>query len=253
MISERTFASSFHDFWKELFPLLTPSTVHLLYSGHVERLNDEFKRPYKEISHNKNVRDAAVVAEFAYFLAKEAIENNIPIRDVYNDTEYCEKIQQTAIDLITRYDRKPETSDWHLNPSELEDGYQISIRYSSFVKMFQQSNKISFQLPIPGAGFLSPCSADLAIDDSLFEIKSVSRNLASADIRQLIIYLALSRIKNTYTWQNAGFFNPKKGTYLFFKVEDLIDTISGGKPAITIFDELIDYVCTSNVQIDSVF
>jgi hypothetical protein len=253
MISERTFASSFHDFWKELLPLLTPSTVHLLYSGHVERLHDEFKQPYFEMSHNENVRDAAVVAEFAYFLAKEASEKNVSIREIYNDVDISGKIQKIAVDLITRYDRKMDSSDLQLNEFELEDGYQISLRYESFFKLFSPDEKISFQLPIPGAGILSSCNADLAIGHSLYEVKTVTRNLSSNDIKQIIIYLALSKNKNTYKWQNVGFFNPKKSTYLEFDIEDLIGTISGGKPAITIFDEIIDFICSSDVQFDSVF
>ena len=41
MISERTFATSFPDFWQELLPLLTPACVHLLNAGHEEHLQDE--------------------------------------------------------------------------------------------------------------------------------------------------------------------------------------------------------------------
>lgn len=252
MITERMLADSFPDFWKELLPLLTPSCVHLLNSGHRMHLLNEYGVALTFVESREQTRDSAIVSEFAYYLAKEAFSLSVSIQDAFNDYDLCNKAQNCAIGLVNMYEGASILPDTILNDSELEEGLELALRYEPFVRLLG-TEKCIFQIPIQGAGVLKACEADMAIGDCLIEIKTVKRSLAGKDIRQLIIYLALSAASHKTIWQNAGFFNPRRASYHKFRTTELIELLSGGKAAVDVFAELIDFICSSDVQLDSTF
>jgi len=253
MISERSFVSSFHDFWQELFPLLTPSCVHLLNIGHEEHLHDEGGRKIDPVENNKETRDAAIVSEFAYHLAREAFLKNLSVRDAFDDVSIRHTAQVLAFELVNRYEGKNVLRGANLNAAELDEGLQLAFRYELFVRLQSGAKRCSFQIPIKGCGFLQACAADLMIGDYLVEVKTVRRPLAGKDIRQLVIYLALGSVTPHYSWRYAGFFNPRRSTFYRFRVNELIDLISGGKSVVDVYAELLDFTCSSDVQLDNIF
>lgn len=253
MITERKFAASFQDFWKELLPLLTPSCVHLLNTGYGVQLLDDYGVALAPVESRVQTRDSAIVSEFAYHLAKEAFSISVSAQDANNDKDLCNKAQNYAIELVNMYEGANVISDMYLNAAELEEGLELALRYESFIHHFESSEKCVFQIPIQGAGFLRACEADMAIGDCLIEIKTVKRSLAGKDIRQLIIYLALSAASHKIIWEQAGFFNPRRATYHKFRTTELVELLSGGKTTVDVFAELIDFICSSDVQLDSTF
>ena len=198
-------------------------------------------------------RDSAVVSEFAYHLAKEAFSLSLSVQDAYNDSDKCNKAQNRAIRLVNMYEGASVLTDTVLNVAELEEGLELALRYESFVRHFGSAERCSFQIPIQGAGFLRACEADMAIGDCLIEIKTVKRSLAGKDIRQLIIYLALSAASHKTIWEHAGFFNPRRASCHKFRTTELVELLSGGKATVDVFAELIDFICSSDVQLDSSF
>ncbi|RJP74752.1 MAG: hypothetical protein C4522_22535 [Desulfobacteraceae bacterium] len=253
MITERMLADSFQDFWKELLPLLTPSCVHLLNRGHGMQLLNEQGVALSPVESREQTRDSAVVSEFAYHLAKEAFSLSLNVHDAFGLKDVCKNVQNRAVRLVNMYEGARVLPDTVLNIEELEEGLELAIRYESFVRHFGKNQKCVFQIPIQGAGFLRACSADMAIGDCLIEIKTVKRSLAGKDIRQLIIYLALSAASHETVWQQAGFFNPRRASYHVFRTTELLELLSGGRAAVDVFAELIDFICSSDVQLDSSF
>lgn len=253
MITERSFASSFPDFWQELLPLLTPSCVQLLNTGHEERLQDAGGRELDPVETNAETRDAAVVSEFAYHLAKEAFVRTLAVRDAFDDNSIRGVAQVAAFELVNRYEGRNVLPDASLNEAELNEGLQLAVRYESFARSQGGAKQCSFQVPIKGCGFLHACAADLAIGDYLVEVKTVKRSLAGKDIRQLVVYLALSSVTRPAPWRHAGFFNPRRSTFHRFRVQELIDLMSGGKSIVDVYAELLDFTCSSDVQLDSAF
>jgi len=253
MITERQFVSSFPDFWQELLPLLTPSCVHLLSAGHEERLQDESGVEINAVAAREETRDAAVVSEFAYHLAREAFQRALPVSDAFNDNTVRSVAQTSAFDLVNRYEGRNVLPDASLNAAELDEGMELAIRYESFARLYGGAERCAFQVPIKGCGFLHACSADLVIGDYIVEVKTVKRSLAGKDIRQLVVYLALSSVTHPYPWQHAGFFNPRRATFHRFRTHALIDLMSGGKSVVDVYTELLDFTCSSDVQLDSTF
>lgn len=253
MITERAFAASFPEFWQELLPLLTPSCVHLLNAGHEEHLEDVHGRELDAVDSNDETRDAAVVSEFAYYLAREAFTRRLSVSEAFAEPSLQGAAEAAAFRLITRYEGSKILPGASLNAGELDEGWQLATRYESFAKTHGGPERCIFQTPIKGCGFLRACAADLVIGDYLVEIKTVKRTLAGKDIRQLIVYLALSSVEQVGPWCYAGFFNPRRSTFYRFRVRELIDLMSGGKSVVDVYTELLDFTCSSDVQLDSVF
>lgn len=253
MINERAFASAFHDFWRELLPLLTPSCVHILSTGHEVVLSNEAGEALPPVTVRDKSRDSAVVSEFAYHLAHAAMSHSMTILDTTRNAEIFDTAQTKAIDLVNEYEGKIDFADTTLNTAEIEEGIELAQRYEAFVRHESQSGQVQFSVPIPGAGFMPACNADMAIGDYLVEVKTVKRSLAGKDIRQLIIYLALSAASGGPIWTHAGFLNPRRSTFHKYRTTELIKIMSGGKSVVDVFGSFSDFVCSSDVQLDTAF
>ncbi len=99
MISERTFATSFGSFWAELLPLLTPSFVHMISEVHKEHLSDEFGLTLLPIERRASA-DSAVIAEFAFYLAKSATDKGMTIKAAYDDASLRNDARVTAATTV---------------------------------------------------------------------------------------------------------------------------------------------------------
>ena len=253
MISERTFARSFTGFWSELLPLLTPKFVHLVNEGFKTHLTDEYGDALSPIQKNPEIRDPAVLAEFAFYISQLSIQEGKKVNEIINNDNYLNKAQHYAYEVVTRYEGGMLSIDLPLIPKEVEEGLEIALNYERFFKIYCKNKQIDFGPIISGAGFISECKADISIGNTLFEVKSVDRNIASKYIRQLVVYLALQGITGDRKWTYAGFFNPRRAVYHKFRIDDFISQMSGGKPSLKVFQELIDFVSNRDIQFDSIF
>jgi hypothetical protein len=134
----------------------------------------------------------------------------------------------------------------------MQEAFALAQNYNRFFNVRAQGQSIEFGPEIPGAGFLSLCKGDMSIGNALFEVKTVDRNLSGKDIRQLIVYLALQAATGERRWLRAGFFNPRRAVYYEFGVDEIVERMSG-RSAVEVFQELVGFVCTSDVQVDVAF
>jgi hypothetical protein len=252
MISERTFARSFASFWDELLPLLTPSFVHIISEVYKERLTDDFGFMLDPIPRRADA-DSAVIAEFAFYLTKSAMEAGMTIKAAYDDERIRNEAFKTAALVVSYYEGAVQYPRTDLREDESLEGFEIAQNYRYFFEQVPVKGTIEFLPRIRGAGFLQNCQADLAIGPALFEVKTVNRNLASKDIRQLIIYLALQAATGERKWSWGGFFNPRKAEYRQFAVDEVLAQVSGGRSSSEVYHFLIDFVSSSDVQFDTAF
>ena len=252
MISERSFASSFEGFWSELLPLLTPTFLHTMSEMYKEPLTDPFGIPLKPIPKAADTA-SAVVAEFAFYLAKCAIQNGITVRTAFGDEGLRSNAEMTAADAVRRYEGAFQYPSVKLRNDELSEGFMIAENYQRFFAQIPRMDRPEFEPTVRGAGFLETCRADVSIGQALFEVKTVDRNLASKDIRQLIVYLALQAATGERRWTVGGFFNPRKAEYHEFAVDDLIAQISGGRSSSEVYHTLVHFACSWDIQFDTAF
>lgn len=253
MISERAFSEGFHGFWRELLPLLTPAFIRILNSGHQEELCGKDGRPLGPVPARNDSRNSSVVAEFAYNLAAAAIHEAASVEAASGNPGILLAAQTKAIARVNRLEGYDAFPDVRLNRAEIWEGVALAARYEAFFRETRAEGEIRFGVPIPGAGFLSACEADVTVGDCLVEVKTVSRALASKDVRQLVVYLALAASGSAGRWPNAGFLNPRRSTYYWFTVQELVEYMAGGRAATDVYADLIEFACSSDVQIDARF
>lgn len=253
MISERTFARSFTSFWDELLPLLTPSFVHVINQNYKVRLTDDNGFFLGTVERRANT-DSAVIAEFAFNLVKSATEAGITLKAAYENPEIRKEAFAKATLIVSYYEgfvQYPPRTD--LDEDEFLEGFEIAENYLRFFEQIPIKGTIQFLPAIAGAGFIENCQADLAIGKALFEVKTVDRNLASKDMRQLLVYLALQAATGDRKWTLGGFFNPRKAEYLEFAIDEVLAQISGGRSSSEVYHLLLDFVSSWDVQLDTSF
>ena len=158
MISERTFARAFASFWAELLPLLTPSFVHVINEAYKQRLRDDFGLLLGPIERRTN-SDSAVIAEFAFYLTKSAIEAGITIKAAYDDTAIRSEAVTTAALVVNSYEGAVQYPRTDLAEDELLEGFELAENYIRFFEQIPIKGAIQFLPVIPGAGFLENCQA----------------------------------------------------------------------------------------------
>lgn len=250
MISEKSIASVFKGFWSQSLPLLTPSFVRVFNEANQKDLTEYPLSKIKPVPIGAQVQKHDLVAEFAFQLAKLAHEKSLWIGELKLDQNNIDTAYLSTVSFLKKY----TTDDGRivLNEKEVEESLILAEQYDYFIDK-QRSSDIEFSPQVAGAGFLGLCKADLSIDETLYEVKTVSRNIAGKDIKQLLIYLALQHSTGHQRWKYAGFYNPRKAQCYRFSIDHLIYMTSGGKSTSEVFSDIIDFLCSRGVELDTAF
>ena len=254
MISERQLSRGFHQFWREVTPMLSPHFVTLFneaYERAIER-PDGTRTPAVA---SQGVTDRSIVAEYSFQIVKTAYRQSVPLSDVCGCPTLLSEAEQIALMLIQEYEGANLHFRSALTETERAEAALLVRNYDDFLSYLTKCRDllIEFTPQIRGSGFLSSCVADLSISETLFEVKTVDRNIAGKDIRQLLVYLALQSATGTRRWSHAGFFNPRRATFYKFSIDRVIPLLSGGRLASEVFMEMIEYFGTRDLQLDSTF
>ncbi|GAA5097260.1 hypothetical protein GCM10023210_32090 [Chryseobacterium ginsengisoli] len=242
MISERDLAEKFTDVWKQHFPLLTSSYMKLFNEAKPKIINQEIIT-----NHSEDIR-YDLVSQLAFNIVEKVSLKKSDYDDVWKEKNLKPIIEQTAFEIWRK-----SLSYKEINFLQVEEKDCQNICNNIFEFLNKKTVvSSSFKPRFSGYGIISDLIGDLQIDGILYEIKTVQRNFRSSDIKQLIIYLALSHVRGDVIWEYAGLYNPRKGTYCVFNVEKLIYDISAGKSISESFKSLLDSF-TREVNIDSRF
>lgn len=252
VISEKTVASVFNNFWEETLPLLTPSFVRVFNEAHCEVLSDLPFSNFARIPIAPEVKVHDLVAEFAFCAAEVSHSSGLTISALSHDQTKIKETYSKAVGFLKRYESEDDLI--LLNEVEIDEGFKLAEQYQHFFEYFQlERSEVEFRPKINGAGFLGNCTADLSTGDTLYEIKAISRNLSGRDIRQLLVYLGLWYASDKPQWEFAGFFNPRRALHYRFSVEHLIFHTSGGKTKAEVFDRLLRFLDTRGIELDTPF
>jgi len=250
MISEKSIASEFKGFWDESLPLLIPSFVRVFNEANLNDLTEYPLNEIKRIPIGEQVKKHDLVAEFAFQLAKLAHEKSLWIDQLKFDKNNIDTAYLNSVSFLKKY--VTDDGSVVLNEEEIKESLMLAEQYDYFIDRHNSSN-IEFSPKVSGAGFLGLCKADLSNDETLYEVKTVSRNIAGKDIKQLLIYLALQHPTGNRRWEYAGFYNPRKAQYYRFSIDHLIYRTSGGKSTSELFSDIIDFLCSRGVELDTAF
>lgn len=253
MISERSFARSFHSFWNELLPLLTPRFVSLFNEAYQKALLDNSGKNLVLLTLPIGINRPDIVAEFAFRLALLARKENLSLHHLRQRESLIAIAQRRAFELIQKYEgMKPETNV-PLSQVELCEAFRLCERYETLYAAFPENIPVEFCPKFDGSGFINSSEGDIGIGDTLIEVKTTSRRCSGKDLRQLIIYLALDANAGLKRWSHIGLFNPRRGTLHCAEINAIILRLSGGKPRSDVLAELIAFAESNETAIDRRF
>lgn len=243
MISERDISEKFSAIWKQNFPLMTSSFMRVFNEAQVSKINND------SIPNSENVR-YDIVAETSFNLSEIATVEDKAIDEIINDSKRLKKIvSETAKSIWTSGNYLK--SDLKLEKSELNEIRKICKNTLEFIQL-SKKKEVEFKPKLKGYGFIPDLTADISIDDTLYEVKTVNRNFKSSDLKQLFIYLALKQVGEGVNWKYAGLYNPRKGTHCKFNVRSLISNLTGGKTPNETLENLLNGL-VRDIEIDSTF
>jgi len=251
MISERQVAAGFRSLWSDVLPLLTPGFVHLFNEAYCEKMSDKGGEPLPEVPSGKET-DPTLVSEFAFHLVRIAHQRQVDMAGLAKNDVLIAEAEAQALTLIREYEGAIAERVQALSVEERREGLLLVERYMLFVSSLGDE-AIEFSPSLRGVGFVDACAGDVSIGASLFEVKTVTRNIGGRDIRQLLVYLALQAATGQRRWSEGGFFNPRRARVYRFSVDRMLPLISGGRLATEVFDEMVNYFCSRDIELDSMF
>jgi hypothetical protein len=242
VISERQFIRSFDSFWGELLPLLTPTYIAVFNESCVSRLKDLDGDSYGALELPKGIRHPDIVAELAFRLAGIVYGSGTDINNVTADSELLPQAERLAVDLVGKYEgARPEIA-LPLGNEERREAARLAKRYAALYRAFPVDSKLEYCPIFPGAGILDTSEGDLAIGDTLIEVKTTSRRPSSKDLRQVIVYMALDSQAGLNRWSKVALFNPRRGELYSIDVEALVTSVSGGRSRSAVFGDLVEFL-----------
>ncbi len=243
MINERSIAEKFTAIWRQNFPLLTSNYIRVFNETQLKEINSV------PVLTNKGIR-YDIVSEIAFNLAEIASKDKITIISIIRDKiKFKSIIKHTAKTIWTTGNYTD--NDLILTDGEIVDIIGISNNIMEFIIKEGGSN-VEFRPKVKGYSFIPDLEADLAIDDTLYELKTVKRNFKSSDLKQLFIYLALRQVSEKENWSYAGLYNPRKGLYCKLNIKQTIYNLSGGGTPNETFEHFLNGL-ERDIEIDSKF
>jgi hypothetical protein len=228
-MNEREVARGFSALWGEFFPMLSPNFIIAFNEAYVQPIVG-LDGAIPPVPLGVQTHHADVVAEFAFRLAAAANESNISVEAAASDDELVKRAHEAAVGKVrdTRSAASPVALE--LSDSERDEGVKLATVYEQFLASWPVDERVVFSPRVLGSGVLSSCHADLSIGETLYEVKTVSRQFQSRDLRQLLIYLALQAVTGEMRWQYGGLLNPRASVYCRFPTDWLVSRLSGGRP-----------------------
>lgn len=204
MISETTFARGYSSFWMEYFPWLNS------YSQTVNAYQlNRFSAPYSEFDKTEHRSINNTIAFFHF-------------RNLTSDLNFpLEKSKDEALQYMMRFPRN-NVLTYEFNSN---DKYIIK----GLLKNLQKIPKINLVLDpfFSGCGIIDNCRGDVLQGNKLIEVKSGNRYIQPADIKQLIVYLALNWISsNKYNIHQIEIYNPRVGFSWTTDTDDLFRSVT---------------------------
>lgn len=253
MISERQFIRSFDSFWDELLPLLTPTYIAVFNESCVSKLKDLDGDPYVGLELPKGIRHPDIVAELGFRLAGAAYAIGADVTNITAESELLPQAERLAAKLVGKYEGARPEIVLPLGNEERREAARLARRYAALYRAFPADSKLEYCPMFPGAGILDTSEGDLAIGDTLIEVKTTTRRPSSKDLRQVIVYMALDSHAALNRWSKVALFNPRRGELYSIDVEALVSSVSGGRSRSEVFGDLVGFLEANDSVADTRF
>jgi hypothetical protein len=217
LIDAATFASSFAAFWRSHAP-----TCEIF----VRRLNlDGYERFNVPIASEVAPQRRSLIAEYAFSLFSVRPDVDIQILDADERQRTLELAKEQALVRMSKFGE--QGLDLSTNFSDEEDA-DVGRLSDSLRRFFLSRGKRIVTRPLfKGCGYIDESEGDVLSGDAVYEVKAVDRLFRSIDIHQLLTYAALNSMSAQYSLTKLGVFNPRRGIFFEFELDEISREISG--------------------------
>ncbi len=226
MISERKFATSFGSFWSSITPLM---------EEYLQSVNSRTRTYAIEVPSTVRGDLSAVFSEIAFELFTHAVENRL---------DSVLKLDPKTVRLRSRHAivgflRTKQLEHRFTN----EDEKEIHDLARNLLAYFQRHelNSVIIRPVFKGCGIVNECEGDASVINVLVEVKAVQRNFSSADMRQILVYLALMHAESLDVARSVVLLNPRLGVFTELNSRELAIEVSGME-LFRLLDEIILYM-----------
>ncbi len=237
MISEKQFSEQFSGFWNQCLPFLTPQIIAKM---NVNGIPMPTSRGFvvKPFNATEDSADNDLVADTGFEIFVAANQMGKSVRLIQNAV-LLKRAKESSFERIKRLRSfEGKTKMKHLR--SMDDAMEIAIRLEDFFAHKRQGDLV-IQPRFKGCGILDSCYGDLFMDNALYEVKCVERNLRSIDIRQVLAYCALNYQSRQFEIDEVCVVNPRRGISFRFGIEPLAQQASG-KNSAELFRQIGDFL-----------
>ncbi|GHE21780.1 hypothetical protein GCM10017767_23010 [Halomonas urumqiensis] len=230
MISEIVFSRGYHSFWNKTFPFLPRVSRKL-------NLEKVYYEDYAVLDSSPDRR--ALLNEFAFRIFEACVRlgvsspKGIPL-------ELQVEIESKAVEYIKSLSGGRLGSS-KITPCELDESFILCRRMFDFYNYNEPGCLPNISPFFMGCGVLNSCYGDVVCGKTLYEIKSGGREFRSIDVKQVLIYGALSNFDEAFDIDTFGFLNPRLGIFSSVSVRDVVE-ISSGLSVQDAFYEIVNFL-----------
>lgn len=234
MISERQFATGFPSVWNRIAPLS---------DGYwkVQNLFVRHSSPAIDTMSNPKMRGAINEAGFRAFCSLRV--SGIP----NNRTNILGALERSIPDTLRYLARIAPRSAVKMDEFDDECWSEAEQIASRLCRFFSDSDSIATQPKFRGCGIISPCEGDVLDGSCLYEIKAGDRTFRITDLRQLLVYSALSYASGALTYRKIGLYNPRTGAEWVRTLDQVCRSISGMN-SVDVLSALVDQFSSVSVS-----
>ena len=229
MINERKLASHFSNFWRSCLPNLEAVT---------RSINLGYERADNAISSKSKPERRDLISETGYRLLQLRISNPSATPHAF-----LVPAEKAAVAFFQGNQLDGGRDLAPLNESELTECMELADWMVRFLKTNVEDGVVrvpSFR----GHGILHGCQGDLAVGQTLIEVKYVDRLFRSTDFRQILAYCSLEYFQSPgATFSEIIIVNPYLGIFFSVSPAELIYSSSGRAEAD--FYEYFSYILSS--------
>ncbi len=181
----------------------------------------------------------SLCAEYAF--SRFTVEHNLPkgARGRASPENVHALAWDSAVRRLSPYAAQGLDLDTPFSEDEMADATLMVGRHRRF---FSGGTDILVTRPVfPGCGFIDVSEGDVITGETLFEVKAVDRMVRSIDLRQLLTYAALNKGARTFSLSRIGIFNPRRGIFFEFELDDVCIGVSGSRAEV-LLSEIIEAI-----------
>lgn len=228
MISEKVFIKNFTGFWNSLFPL---------HNAFMKGVIMECSQYQSEIELNTSGRRFSFISEVGFQIFAQCKEHQISFGDITINSDLFKQVEGRCHEKFELFHDDDPTIRDSLSRNEFDDAIKIT---QSLSKKFP-GNTVVVNPKFVGCGIIDTCYGDILSNNTLYEIKSVTRNFNIIDFRQLITYCALNYVSKKYNINSIGLYNPKRN--MIYKIDlELFASAIAGATISDIYWDIVNFI-----------